>query len=142
MNKENRTVYEDFKYCMQDVSTVYVGCKYTMDEILADESIPFKFQLVVERYLLPKSDPEDTLETHLYYLEEKSFLVKIYRQLKARVKVNCIHEKKHLNGQVTREYVTKTMSVEQLAHLSVAEKEKIGLVVQELLVSKLSLMGF
>lgn len=142
MNKTNQTVYEDFKYCMQDVSTVYVGCKYTMDEILADESIPFKFQLVVERYILPKSDPEDTLETHLYYLEEKSFLVKIYRQLKAKVKVNYIEEKKHMGGKVTKEYATKTMSVEQLAHLSVQEKEKMGLMVQELAVSKLALMGF
>ena len=138
----NQTVYEDYKYCMQDVSTVYVGCKYTMGEILENESIPFKFQLVVERYLLPKSDPEDTLETHLYYLEEKSFLVKIYRQLKARVKVNYIQEKKHLGGKVTKEYATKMMSVEQLAHLSVQEKEKMGLIVQELAVSKLALMGF
>lgn len=138
----NKTVYADYKYCMQDVSTVYVGCKYTMDEILTDESIPFKFQLVVERYILPKSDPEDTLETHLYYLEEKSFLVKIYRQLKAKVKVNYIQEKKHMSGRVTKEYATKTMSVEQLAHLSVAQKEQMGLMVQELAVSKLSLMGF
>ena len=82
----NKTVYEDHKYCVQDLSTVYIGSKYTMNEILAEESIPFKFQLVVERYILPKSDLEDTLETHLYYLDEKSFLVKIYRQLKARVK--------------------------------------------------------
>lgn len=138
----DKTVYEDYKYCIQDVSTVYVGSKYTLGELLEDETIPFKFQLVVERYLLPKFDPEDTLETHLYYLEEKSFLVKIYRQLRAKVKVNYIHRKRHLGGKVTKEYTTKMMSVDQLVHLSVQEKEKMGLMVQELAVNKLALMGF
>lgn len=39
-------------------------------------------------------DPEDTLETHLYYLKPDSFLVKIYDRIKARVKINIIEEKK------------------------------------------------
>ena len=138
----NKTVYEDYKYCVQDVGTVYIGSKYTLEELLNTEDVPFKFQLVTERYILPKADPEDTLETHLYYLEEKSFLIKIYRQLKARGKVNYIREKKHLGGRVTREYDTKMMSVDQLAGLSKEEKEAIGLTVQELAVSKLALMGF
>lgn len=138
----NKTVYEDYKYCMQDVSSLYVGSKYTLGELLEDENLSFKFRLIVERYILPESDPEDTLETHLYYLEEKSFLVKIYRQLKARVKVNVIRGKKGLNGRVTREYTTKVMPVEELVKLSVGEKEQSGMVVQELILSKLALMGF
>ena len=90
----NQTVYEDYKYCMQDVSTLYIGSKYTFGELLETETVPFKFQLLVERYILPEADEEDTLESHLYYLDEKSFLVKIYRQLKARVKVNLIQDRK------------------------------------------------
>lgn len=140
----NRTVYEDYKYCMQDVSTVYVGSKYTFEELLEDENIPFKLKLVLERYVCPDYDPEDTLETHLYYLEEKSFIVKIYRQLKARVKVNLLVDKKSLFTKKGshREYTTKTIPVEELVRLSVEEKERVGLVVQELSVSKLALMGF
>lgn len=138
----NKTIYEDYKYCIQDVSTVYVGSRYTMEELLADETIPFKFQLVVERYILPEADPEDTLETHLYYLEKDGFLVKIYRQLKARVKVNVIREKKSLTGKMKKEYTTILMPVEELVKMSVGEKEKKGLVVQELVISKLALMGF
>lgn len=145
----NRTVYEDYKYCMQDVSTVYVGSQYTFEELLEDENIPFKLKLVLERYVCPDYDPQDTLETHLYYLEEKSFIVKIYRQLKARVKVNLLVDKKslftkrgsHKKGS-HREYITKTIPVEELVKLSVEEKERVGLVVQELSVSKLALMGF
>lgn len=138
----NQTVYEDYKYCMQDVSTLYIGSKYTFSELLAVETVPFKFQLLVERYIMPEADLEDTLETHLYYLDEKSFLVKIYRQLKARVKVNLIQTKKGVGGKEKKAYTTKLLSVEQLVKLSVEEKEQMGLVVQELVLSKLALMGF
>lgn len=138
----NRTVYEDYKYCIQDVSTLYIGSKYTFSELLAAEAVPFKFQLLVERYIMPEADLEDTLESHLYYLEEKSFLVKIYGQLKARVKVNLIQTKKGLGGKEKKAYTTKLLPVEQLVKLSVAEKEQMGLVVQELVLSKLALMGF
>lgn len=138
----NKTIYEDYKYCMQDVSNLYIGSKYTMEELLEDETISFKFRLIVERYIMPESDLEDTLETHLYYLEEKSFVVKIYRQLKARVKVNVIQEKRALSGRKAKEYTTKILPVEELVKMSVGEKEQAGIVVQELILSKLALMGF
>lgn len=127
---------------MQEVGTLYVGAKYTFDEILENEEIPFKFRLLAERYLLPESDREDTLETHLYYLDPKSFVVKIYEQLRARIKVNVLAEKKDRKGRVTREYVTKNLTARELTQISTEEKERLGLVVQELSVSKISLMAF
>lgn len=137
-----KTVYEDFKYSMQDTSYLYVGTKYTLDELVNEDEIPFKFRLIVERYILPEADLEDTLETQLYYLDAKSFLVKIYKQIKAKVKINIIEEKKTLTGGVKKQYVTKIISVEELAKMSVAEKEAKGVVVQELKMSKLALMAF
>lgn len=127
---------------MQEVGTLYLGTKYTFDEMLENEELPFKFRLLAERYLLPEADREDTLETHLYYLDKKSFLVKIYRQLKAKVKVNVLAEKKDRTGKVRREYVTKNLTVEELTAISPSEKESIGMVIQELAVSKLALMAF
>lgn len=122
---------------------VYVGSKYTFAELLEDENIPFKLRLVAERYVCPDYDLSDTLESHLYYLEGKSFIVKIYRQLKARVKVNLLVEKKSLFGKgIQKQYITKSMQIDELVKLSVEEKEKLGLVVQEFSVSKLALMGF
>lgn len=136
-----KTVYEDYKYSMQDTSKVYVGSKYTLDEILESEDMPFKFRLIVERYILPEADLQDTLETHLYYLEPKSFIVKIYKQLKAKVKVNVIEEKRGIFGS-KKQYVTKLVTVEELTDMSREEKENKGLVVQELIMSKLALMAF
>lgn len=134
-----KTVYEDFKYSMQDVNRVYVGCKYSFEELLNDDDLLFKFRLIVERYILPEADPEDTLETHLYYLEPESFVVKLYNRIKARVKVIVIEEKKSLFGKVKKQYVTKLLTVGELVDIPPAEKERQGMVIQELSVSKLAL---
>lgn len=138
----HKTLYEDNKYSMQDTGNLYVGTKYTFDELLEEENVPFKLRLVVERYILPEADAQDTLETHLYYLKRESFLVKIYKQLKARVKINIIEEKVSLTGKHKKQYTTKTLSVEALCAMSAREKEEAGVVVQELIVSKLALAAF
>ena len=137
-----KTVYEDYKYHLQDTGNLYIGAKYTLEEIIDEEMIPFKFRLIVERYILPEADLQDTLETHLYYLEPKSFLVKIYKQLKAKVKINIIEEKRSLFGSSKKQYTTKMVTMEELSAMSVAEKEEKGVVVQELRMSKLALMTF
>lgn len=137
----NQSVYEDYKYSLQDTNRVYVGCKYTFAELLDAEEILFKFRIVVKKYIVPEADPSDTLETHLYYLTQEDFLVKLYRQMKARVKVNLIEERKHLIGGRRKEYVTRILTVEELVGLTKQEKEACGLVIQELSVSKLSLMA-
>ena len=46
-----KITYEDYKYCMQDTSHVYVGCKYTFAELLEDEDVLFKLRLVVKQYI-------------------------------------------------------------------------------------------
>ena len=61
--------------------------------------------------------------------------------MKARVKVNVIEEKTGLLGKKKKEYVTRNLTIEELVEMPVAEKEKKGLVIQELSVSKLALMG-
>lgn len=139
--KMNRTVYEDYKYSMQDTSRVYVGCKYTFGELLDAEEVLFKFRMLVQKYIVPEADPEDTLETHLYYLEPTGFLVKLYKQMKARIKVNVIEEKKRLFRKPKKEYVTKQFTIEQLTGMTKEEKEACGLVIQELSVSKFAIMG-
>ncbi len=144
-----KKIYEDYKYSMQDTARLYVGAKYTFRELLDEDEISFKFRLIMERYILPEADREDTLETHLYYLAPDSFLVKVYKQMKARVKVNVIEEKKPFFGGSRgrtahvpeKRYVTKQLTVEELASVPSADKERQGYVIQELSVSKLALLG-
>lgn len=137
----NQTIYEDYKYSIQDTGRLYVGCKYTFAELLEAEDVLFKFRMLVQKYILPEADSEDTLESHLYYLEPAGFLVKLYGQMKARIKVNIIEERKTPFGKRKREYVTKQLTIEKLTGMTKEEKEACGLVIQEISVSKLALLG-
>ena len=141
MSEKQKTVYEENKYCIQDVSNIYIGTKFTFAELLESEEVPFKVRLLVERDVMPKTDREDTLESHLYYLDSESFLVRLYEQLKARVKINIIEEKRNLLGKRQKEYMTRQLAVRQLAEMSFEEKKDKGVVVQELIISKLALMS-
>lgn len=137
-----QTIYEDNKYSMQDTGNLYIGAKYTLQNIIDEEEIMFKFRLIVERYVLPEADLEDTLEAHLYYLKPESFLLKIYKQIKAKVKINILEEKRGMLGGTKQQYTTKMVTVEELASMSEDEKKEKGVVVQELRMSKLALMAF
>lgn len=136
-----KTIYEDYKYSMQDTSRIYVGAKYTFAELIEEENLLFKFRMIIQRYVLPTADPEDTLESYLYYLEEGDLNIKLFRQMKARIKVNVIEEKKNLFGKRRKKYVTKLMTIEQLVSFSPEAKGKMGLVIQELSVSKLAMVS-
>lgn len=138
----NKTTYEDYKYCIQDVTKLYIGSKYHFGELLDAEAVPFKLKLVMRQYVMPEADLEDTLETHFYYLDPKSFLVQIYGQLSLKVKINLLTKKKTTGGNIRQEYTTKVLSIKDLTAMSVEEKEKAGVVIQEIIISKLALMGF
>ena len=47
-----KTVYENYKYSLQDTAKVYIGAKYTFAELLDQDEVAFKFRLIVERYIL------------------------------------------------------------------------------------------
>ena len=128
-----KTVYENYKYSLQDTAKVYIGAKYTFAELLDQDEVAFKFRLIVERYILAEKevDPQDTLETHLYYLKPDSFLVKIYDRIKARVKINIIEEKKRIFGRGKKRYVTKELNIRELVAMTPEEKEAKGVVIQE-----------
>ena len=136
-----KTVYEDYKYSMQDTNRLYIGCKYTFRELLDEDEISFKFRLITEKYILPEADLDDTLESHLYYLSSETFLVKIYKQIRAKVKVMVIEEKKNLFGGKKKKYVTKVLTMDELVAMSPEEKERVGMVVQELSVGKLAMLS-
>lgn len=134
--------YEDYKYVMQDTYQIYLGSKYTFQEIVISEEVPFKFRLIVERYIYPKVSPDTTLESYFYYFTEEDFLLQIYKQMKLKVKFNILEEKKTIFGQQRREYTTKIAPIEKLMKITPQEKKKKGVVIQEIIVGKLALLAF
>lgn len=138
MEYQNR----DFKYFMQDAGSLYLGAKYSYAEILEDEMVTFKYKSIVEHYILKDTDPETTLESQFYYMTPDQFSCKTYLQLKARVKVSMMTEKKRLFGRTGTAYENKVLKLDDLVGMNLAQKKKCGLVVQELVLSKLALMSF
>jgi len=133
-------VYEDFKYCIQDSNCLYVGAKYTFAEIMENEDILFKFRKAAAESLLPGSDKDDTLETFLYYLEPHDFRIQVLKQMRSKVRVSTIKEKKGLFGKTSKEYVSSYITVPQLVSMSKEDKEAVGMVIQELRINKLALL--
>jgi len=135
-------VYEDYKYVMGDTSCVYLGGKFSYEEMLRDESVPFKFQAIIEHYLLKDTAPETTLESQFYYMTPDSFSYRTFEQLKAKVKVCELEEKKSLFGKVSAKYTQKVYPLKNFVAMNLAQKKKRGIVVQEIAISKLSLSFF
>ena len=132
----------DFKYFMQDTGSLYLGAKYSYAEILGDEMVTFKYKSIVEHYILKDTDPETTLESQLYYMTPEQFSYRTYQQLKARVKVSMLVEKKRLLCGSGVRYESKVMKLEEFVKMNLAQKKKCGVVVQELVLSKLAVMTF
>ena len=136
--------YEDYKYVMADTGNVYLGAKYSYGELLQNEDVSFKIRAIVERYILPQSDPETTLESEFYYMTSDSFTYRVYRQMKVRVKCSRLVEKKgpFSRGKKKKVYETQILDLETFAGISPAQKQAQGILVQEIIVNKLAMMLF
>lgn len=132
----------DFKYVMQDAGKVYLGARFTFRELLEQEMVPFKLKAIITHYLLKYVDGETTLESQFYYLEKGNFLYDTLGQLKIRIKVNIQEEKKTLFGKKKYIYVEKIMTLAELADMNLARKKASGLIIREIIISKLAMMAF
>ena len=126
----------DFKYFIQDFDGVYIGTKYSFDELVNGEDIPPRLQGIIERYLADGLDLSTTLESQLYYLTPESPEYNVYRRLKARVKFT---QKKKSDPS---RFVSKNMKVVDFAEIPVERKQNLGIVIRELELSKIGLMSF
>lgn len=137
-----KQVYEDYKYVMMDTGYLYLGSKYTYGELMEHESIPFKFATVMERYIIPDMGTETTVEGHLYYMKPGDFTCRTLLQLKAKVKVSRLTTKKTLFGKMERIYKTEMIPLQDFVKMTPDEKEREGIFIQELVISKMGLMTF
>ncbi len=138
----NGKVGEAYKYVIQDTSRISIGAKYSYKELLEDASCPFKFQSIIEHYILKDADPEDTLESVIYYMEKGSFSYKTYYQLKTKVKYNRLTTVKGWFGKEKRVYKEYVSKLEDFVKIPVEEKKEDGIYIQEIILGKLAMMGF
>ena len=80
---ENR----DFKYVMHDLTNIYIGAKYTYDELMENDEVPFKFKVILSHCMLKEIAGNTTLENHLFFLKPTDESYMIFKQMKTRIKL-------------------------------------------------------
>lgn len=140
--KGNVTQYEDFKYVMQDTGSIYLGARFSYEELLEHEMVPFKLKAILTHYILKEASPDTTLESQFYYLEKDTFLYEIFKQLKIRIKVQRQVEKKSLFGKEKIKYQEEILKLDEITEMNLAKKKGSGMLVREIIISKLGMMTF
>lgn len=134
--------YQDYKYVIQDTGKLYIGAKYTLDEIAKEQEIPFKFRSVVMRHIMPEINKESTFESIFYYMQPEGYLYEMFLQLKTRVKVTRLTKVKGLFGKLSYEHKEALYKLSELVLLSPEQKKALGISIQEIQCSKLAIMTF
>lgn len=134
--------YQDYRYILQDAGTLYVGAKFTFGDIAKEEEIPFKFRSIVMRHLMTEVDKEDTFESVFYYMKEEGYLYEVFLQLRAKIKVSQLTPVKGFFRKTKWIYKEHVYKLKEFVALSKEDKEKLGIVIQEIQCSKLGIMTF
>lgn len=131
----DRMENQDFKYVMQDVSRVYIGAKFTYQEMLDRDDIPFKFKAILSHYMLKEVSADTTPENHVFYLTQDSLSYMVYRQLGVQFKMSVWQpEKGH--------YKSFSFTVGELYDRPEVLAQKDTIVVEELMIPKLKIIMF
>lgn len=114
----------DFKYILQDVSTVYLGANYTYQEMMDEDAIPFKLKVIISQSILKDIETDITIAQHLIQMKETSLSHLVYRQLKIKIRAN-----------------NKVYKFEEFMVNLPQLKSKPDFFIQEIVMSKLSMMA-
>ena len=132
----------DFKYILQDTGSIYLGARFSYAELLEEEMIAFKLKTIIAQYLLKDVEPDTTLESHFYYMTPDTFSYKTYLELKVKIKVSIPQQKKTFTGKVQTVYKDKIYTLKEFVEINLAKKKQMGIIVREIVFSKLGLMTF
>lgn len=132
----------DFKYILQDTGSIYLGARFSYAELLEEEMIAFKLKTIIAQYLLKDVEQDTTLESHFYYMTPDTFSYKTYLELKVKIKVSIPQQKKTFTGKVQTVYKDKIYTLKEFVEINLAKKKQMGIIVREIVFSKLGLMTF
>lgn len=132
----------DYKYMLDSLSVLQIGARYTYRELLDDTEVSYKFRCIIKQHILQEVADDTTLESHLYYLAPGDESCRIYRQLKAKIRVYVRKEKTNRKGDTEILFEERTLTPEELASIRPQQKELMGMIIAELQISKVGLMSF
>lgn len=126
----------DFQYVMQDVSRVYIGAKYTYQELMGLDEVPFKLKAILSHYILKEVAGDTTLENHIFYMKDTDLSYMVYHQMKASFKLDF----PVLSKKETWQYKSAYHTIEEIVHNEEWQKNKDQIVVEEMMLSKMQIM--
>ena len=94
------------------------------------------------RCALGEVDKEDSLESVFYYMKPEGYLYEMFLQLRTKVKVSELTQVKRMFGGTEWIYKEHLYKLSEFAAMTKEEKERLGIVVQEIQYSKLAIMTF
>lgn len=133
---------KDFKYILQDTGSIYIGARYSYEELMHQELLPFKLKTILMQYILKEADASIILEDHFTSMTSDSFAYGVYKELKVKIKVSMPEEKKSFTGKIKYRYVDKIYPLEGFAQIDSMEKAEMGMIVREIIYSKIGLLSF
>lgn len=126
----------DFKYVMQDVSRLYIGAKYTYQEMMDTDEIPFKFRAILSHYILKDVAGDTTPENHIFFMKDTDLSYMVYKQMKIRFKMDF----PVLSGKGTWQYRSEYHTIDEIIKNAQWKEHMDEIVVEELMISKLQIM--
>lgn len=142
MDKTNEQENQDYKYTMQDAGNIYLGARFTYEEIMDREDITFKIKAIIEHYLSKEITMDTSLESHFYYMNPKDFSARAYEQLKVKIKVSERKSRKGLLGKQRDVYADSIYKIQDFTTLTIEEKKAKGMFIQEIIFPKMALAMF
>ena len=132
----------DFRYVMQDMTNVYIGAKYTYDEIMNVDEVPFKLKVILSHYMLKEVAGNTTLENHIFYMKPDDMSYMVYKRMKARFKLNVFKEDGHGKGKpgyIQKEY--KIQDIVEAPEAAMLHEKMNQIFVEEMHITKLGLLS-
>ena len=132
----------DFRYVMQDMTNVYIGAKYTYDEIMNVDEVPFKLKVILSHYMLKEIAGNTTLENHIFYMKPDDMSYMVYKRMKARFKLNVFKEDGHGKGKpgyIQKEY--KIQDIVEGPEAAMLHEKMNQIFVEEMHITKLGLLS-
>ena len=130
------TQNHDFKYVMQDVSKVYIGARYTYQEMMDTDGIPFKFKAILSHYILKEVAADTTPENHIFYMRDTDISYMVYKQMKIRFKMSF----PMLSPKGEWQYKSEYHTIDESAGNETWKEQRDAIVVEEFMVNKLQMM--
>lgn len=127
----------DFKYVMQDVTKLYIGAKFSYQEMMDSDEVAFKLKAILSHYILKEVAGDTTPENHVFYMKETDLSYMVYKQLKAKFKMNF----PVLSKKGTWQYKSEYHTIEEIVQNQQWQEQKDQIVIEEMVIGKIQIMA-